>query len=68
MVQLFYEVEDACTSIVTQDSNGTITHARNLDYGLPGLANFTATITFQQGGRPVARGTMYVGYCGRCPP
>lgn len=64
MVQIFYEVEDACTSIVTQHSNGTIYHARNLDYGLPGLENFTATITFQRDGHPVSRGTMYVGYAG----
>jgi N-acylethanolamine-hydrolysing acid amidase len=64
MVQLFYEVEDACTSIVAQHSNGTIFHGRNLDYGLPGLQNFTATITVVKDGKPVTRGTMYVGYLG----
>eukprot|EP01065_Artemidia_motanka_P013865 TRINITY_DN1781_c0_g1_i1.p1 TRINITY_DN1781_c0_g1~~TRINITY_DN1781_c0_g1_i1.p1 ORF type:complete len:424 (+),score=171.92 TRINITY_DN1781_c0_g1_i1:63-1274(+) len=64
MVQLFYEVEDACTSIVSQHTNGTIFHGRNLDYGLPGLENFTASIRFTKGGKPVAQGTMYVGYCG----
>ncbi len=64
MVQLFYEVEDACTSIVAQHADGTIRHARNLDYGLPGLENFTATITLERRGVALARGTMYVGYCG----
>jgi hypothetical protein len=64
MTQLFYEVEDACTSIVAQHTDGTIRHARNLDYGLPGLENFTATITFTSAGVPVSRGTMYIGYCG----
>lgn len=64
MVQLFYEVEDACTSIVAQHPNGTIFHGRNLDYGLPGLENFTAQIRFTNKGVPVAQGTMYVGYLG----
>lgn len=64
MVQLFYEVEDACTSIVAQHANGTIFHGRNLDYGLPGLENFTAQIRFTKQGVPVAQGTMYVGYLG----
>ena len=39
MVQLFYEVEDACTSIVSESPDGAIRHARNLDYGLPGLVS-----------------------------
>eukprot|EP01059_Diplonema_ambulator_P031833 TRINITY_DN5980_c0_g1_i1.p1 TRINITY_DN5980_c0_g1~~TRINITY_DN5980_c0_g1_i1.p1 ORF type:complete len:416 (+),score=128.29 TRINITY_DN5980_c0_g1_i1:47-1249(+) len=64
MVQLFYEVEDACTSIVAQNTNGSIFHGRNLDYGLPGLQNFTATIDFTRNGKPISTGTMYVGYCG----
>eukprot|EP01061_Rhynchopus_euleeides_P002815 TRINITY_DN12176_c0_g1_i1.p1 TRINITY_DN12176_c0_g1~~TRINITY_DN12176_c0_g1_i1.p1 ORF type:complete len:441 (+),score=179.64 TRINITY_DN12176_c0_g1_i1:120-1325(+) len=64
MCQLFYEVEDACTSIVAQNTNGTIYHGRNLDYGLPGLANMTTIITFTKGGERVGRGTMYVGYAG----
>merc|ERR1711957_64227 len=41
-----------------------IYHARNLDYGLPGLQNFTADITFLRNGSFVSRGTMYVGYLG----
>lgn len=64
MVQLFYEVEDACTSIVAQHKNGTIFHGRNLDYGLPGLQNFTADVTFVRGDKFVSRGVMYVGYQG----
>lgn len=64
MAQLFYEVEEGCTSIVAQNLNGSIFHARNLDYGLPGLQNFTATLTFLQDGHPVYRGTTYVGYFG----
>eukprot|EP01064_Diplonema_japonicum_P039309 TRINITY_DN981_c0_g2_i1.p1 TRINITY_DN981_c0_g2~~TRINITY_DN981_c0_g2_i1.p1 ORF type:complete len:412 (+),score=145.06 TRINITY_DN981_c0_g2_i1:35-1237(+) len=64
MVQLFYEVEDACTSIVAENTNGTMFHSRNLDYGLPGLQNFTATIDFVKNGKKVSSNTMYIGYCG----
>eukprot|EP01061_Rhynchopus_euleeides_P002816 TRINITY_DN12176_c0_g1_i2.p1 TRINITY_DN12176_c0_g1~~TRINITY_DN12176_c0_g1_i2.p1 ORF type:complete len:402 (+),score=175.49 TRINITY_DN12176_c0_g1_i2:38-1243(+) len=64
MCQLFYEVEDACTSIVAQHTNGTIFHGRNLDYKLPGLANMTSIINFVKDGVIIGRGTMYVGYLG----
>eukprot|EP01059_Diplonema_ambulator_P005788 TRINITY_DN15578_c0_g1_i1.p1 TRINITY_DN15578_c0_g1~~TRINITY_DN15578_c0_g1_i1.p1 ORF type:complete len:396 (+),score=151.76 TRINITY_DN15578_c0_g1_i1:55-1242(+) len=64
MSQLFYEVEDACTSIVAQHTNGSIFHSRNLDYGLPDLQNFTTTITFIRNGQKIVKGTMYLGYCG----
>ena len=64
MAQLTYEVFDACTSIVAQNTNGTIFHGRNLDYGLPGLPNMTATVTFTKGSTPIAHTTMYIGYVG----
>ncbi len=31
---MFYEIFTLCTSIVGQDNNGKIYHARNLDFGL----------------------------------
>jgi len=31
---IFYTVFGACTSIVAQDSEGSIYHARNLDFGI----------------------------------
>jgi acid ceramidase len=34
LYNIFYEVFTVCTSIVSQDSNGYVTHARNLDFGL----------------------------------
>ena len=64
MSQLFYEVEDACTSIVAQNANGTIFHGRNLDYGLPGLSNMTIVAEFTRNNKTIARGTVYAGYCG----
>ena len=36
-------------SIVAENDDGTIYHARNLDYGIPGLQNLTATIEFKSG-------------------
>lgn len=34
LYNIFYEIFTVCTSIVSQDENGHITHARNLDFGL----------------------------------
>lgn len=63
-MQLFYELNNVCTSIVAQAPNGTIFHGRNLDYGLPGLPNITATINFIKDGKTLYQGTQYVGYMG----
>ena len=34
LYNIFYEVFTVCTSIVAQDTNGKLYHARNLDFGL----------------------------------
>ena len=34
LYNIFYEVFTVCTSIVAQDTNGKMYHARNLDFGL----------------------------------
>ena len=34
LYNIFYEIFTVCTSIVGQDANGNILHARNLDFGL----------------------------------
>jgi acid ceramidase len=34
LFNIFYEIFTLCTSIVTQDVNGNVYHARNLDFGL----------------------------------
>lgn len=62
--QLFYEMANVCTSIVAQHANGTIFHARNLDYSIPGLENITATINFMKDGKVLFTATEYVGYFG----
>lgn len=63
-MQLFYELNNVCTSIVAQYTNGTIFHGRNLDYGIPGLENITATINFKKNGKILYQSTQYVGYMG----
>lgn len=34
IVNIAYEIEGVCTSIVAQDESGNLYHARNLDFGL----------------------------------
>ena len=34
LVNIFYEVNAFCTSIVAEDPSGKLYHARNLDFGL----------------------------------
>ena len=68
-MNLYYEFTAACTSIVSQLSNGllvctlcstatragTIIHGRNLDYGIPGLQNITLNLAFEQKGAVLYR-------------
>jgi N-acylethanolamine-hydrolysing acid amidase len=63
-MQLYYEIDNFCTSIVAQHSNGTIFHGRNLDYSLPGLENITANVKWVKGGEELAFSTQYIGYMG----
>jgi hypothetical protein len=53
-----------CTSIVAQHTNGSIMHARNQDYSLPGLVNITLHIEFTRGGKVVYAGETFAGYIG----
>ncbi len=56
----------ACTSIVAEAENGTIYHARNLDYSRLAdiLRNMTIIVDFQQNGTTIYTGTTYAGYIG----
>ena len=64
-LNIFYEINSGCTSIVAAQQNGTLIHGRNLDYGIPGLQNLTADVVFTRGGgAEVYRGTTYIGYVG----
>lgn len=64
LMNLFYELDSACTSIVAEHSNGTIYHGRNLDYGIPGLNLIAGNVHFYRGNTMVYTGTTYIGYIG----
>lgn len=64
LMNLFYELESGCTSIVAGNANGTIYHGRNLDFDIPGLQNITAMVNFVKDGQVAYRGTTFVGYVG----
>ena len=69
LLNIGYEASDACTSIVAQDTDGHILHARNLDFwagmGFTNtLKNVALIIDMQRGGKTVAHVTGFAGYMG----
>mmetsp|Transcript_32027 Transcript_32027/g.80360 ORF Transcript_32027/g.80360 Transcript_32027/m.80360 type:complete len:403 (-) Transcript_32027:134-1342(-) len=75
---VFYELFTVCTSIVAEGQDGTIYHARNLDFGLFMGYNFTTfqwklttqlrpllmNVDFQRNGTTVFKATQFLGYVG----
>jgi len=69
MLNLGYEVSDACTSIVAQTTSGKIYHARNLDFwdGMgftSSLKDLAFQATFTSGGKQVFQATTFSGFVG----
>jgi len=69
VINIGYEISDACTSIVAQDKDGKVLHGRNLDFwdgwGFTDiLRNLTFEASLQRGGKEVFRATTLVGYSG----
>jgi hypothetical protein len=69
IINLGYEISDACTSIVAQAPDGTILHARNLDFwtGIwltDTLRNSTFQAEFQKGGKTIFHATTFPGFVG----
>jgi len=69
LFNLGYEATDACTSIVAQTNDGTVLHARNLDFweGMgftDTLKNLALQIDWQKGGKTVFSSTGFAGYAG----
>jgi len=65
LLNIIYEVEAGCTSIVAQDKNGNIYHGRNLDFNLAKvLRKLTIRVEFQKNGKTLYWGTTYAGYVG----
>jgi len=69
IINLGYEVSDACTSIVAQTNDGKILHARNLDF--PDGMGFTNSLKescyqadYQKGGKTFYHATTFAGYVG----
>jgi len=69
LLNLGYEVSDACTSIVAQTTDGKIYHARNMDFweGM-GFTNSLRDVliqaTFTKGGKTEFVATTFAGYVG----
>ena len=56
---------EACTSIVAEDGDGTIYHARNQDYAFTAdLRKATIVVNFQKNGVTQFTGTTFAGYIG----
>lgn len=63
-MNLYYELNSGCTSIVAERSDGAFFHGRNLDYGIHGLQNITVNVNFTSRGKTLYYGTTYAGYLG----
>ncbi|XP_062855851.1 N-acylsphingosine amidohydrolase (acid ceramidase) 1a [Trichomycterus rosablanca] len=78
LFNIFYEVFTVCTSVVAEDVNGKLYHARNLDFGLfmgwdrknqtwtitEKLKPLVVNIDFKRNNRTVFRSTSFAGYVG----
>merc|ERR1712000_55029 len=69
VLNMAYELSDACTSIVAQGSDGQIYHARNLDFGFGmyfslTLRQISAIVELTRNGQVVARETGFIGFMG----
>ncbi|XP_052276842.1 acid ceramidase-like isoform X2 [Dreissena polymorpha] len=78
LYNIFYEIFTVCTSIIAEDANGTVYHARNLDFGLfmgwdaknrtwqmtEILKPAIVNLDFQKNGKTVFKSVNYAGYVG----
>eukprot|EP01114_Cavostelium_apophysatum_P004329 TRINITY_DN1453_c0_g1_i1.p1 TRINITY_DN1453_c0_g1~~TRINITY_DN1453_c0_g1_i1.p1 ORF type:complete len:495 (-),score=141.68 TRINITY_DN1453_c0_g1_i1:82-1533(-) len=69
MMNLAYEISDACTSIVAQTEDGKILHARNLDFwdGMgftDSLKDLAFQADYQKGGNTLFYATTFSGFVG----
>lgn len=61
LLNLAYEIEGACTSIVAQDTDGNIFHARNMDFGsFWGWDKANETWTLAELMRPLLRNARFI--------
>ncbi|CAJ0948442.1 unnamed protein product, partial [Mesorhabditis belari] len=78
LLNLFYEISKGCTSIVAEDPNGKIFHARNQDFGTFFIWNTTLetwqqtialkkiliNVNYMKGGQVFYKGVTFAGHMG----
>ncbi|GAB1600649.1 acid ceramidase-like [Argonauta hians] len=78
LYNIFYEIFTVCTSIVAEDKNGELFHARNLDFGLfmgwdvknntwaitEALRPMIMNLDFQKNNKTVFKSVNFAGYIG----
>lgn len=78
LFNIFYEIFTLCTSVVAQDANGNVYHARNLDFGLflgwdltndtwiisELLRPMTVNVEFMRNGALLYKGVTFIGFVG----
>ncbi len=67
VMNLFYEMTVACTSIVCQqerDGVATLIHGRNMDYDVAGLQAITVEVRYLRAGALAYTAVTYAGYVG----
>jgi hypothetical protein len=69
LLNLGYEVSDACTSIVAETTDGQILHARNMDFWegegfTNSLKDMAMQVEYQRNGQPLFYATTFAGYVG----
>jgi hypothetical protein len=65
-LNLLYEWEAVCTSIVAEDGEGNMWHARNMDWNFDdnSLYNISGLVEYQKGGVTVYQGVQWIAYVG----
>jgi len=77
-MNMMYELTGYCTSLVAQDQDGTVYHARNLDFGIfmgtdavthswkltQLLRDILVNVRFMRGGQELYDATTYAGFVG----
>jgi len=63
-LNLAYEISDFCTSIITSDENGLVTHGRNQDFDLSLRNNTVEIVGVDKQGNELFTATTFVGFLG----
>jgi hypothetical protein len=65
LLQLVYEASATCTSIVVQNEDGSVFHARTMDWEMPfSVEALTVELIFRSHGRELFRASSWAGYVG----